>query len=120
MNKEQFIQLRAVLVQNLPGDASIEQINAILGIDVRNPTDVGKLLAPLKLGEIGLSFEDSVAVVTLAGKEGRHTNQHVALLRAMVAAVEAQALDKQFPEQKPRNNEATKTPDGRSRIAERR
>jgi hypothetical protein len=120
MNKQQFVDVRGVLVQNLPGDNSIEQINSILGIDIRNPTDVAKLLAPMKFGEVGLKFEDGVAVVTLAGKEGKHSSQHVALLRAMVAAVEAQALDKQFPEQKAKNNEGTKTPDGRTRIAERR
>lgn len=111
LNKKQFQDLRALLLKETTANSILPQAQTILGLDPRNPTQVAKLIAELKLGEVGLTFDNDVAIVTLAGSEGRHADSAVALLRALVAAVEQQALDARFPEKKGRSAEKALTPD---------
>lgn len=111
LNKTQYQDLRALLLKESASTAILPAAQTILGIDPRNPSQIAKLIADLKLGEVDLTFDEGVAIVTLAGSEGRHADSAVALLRAMVAAVEQQALDARFPEKKSRSPEKAVTPD---------
>ena len=111
MNKQQYQDLKALLVISTSVKAILSQAQAILSLDVRNPSDAAKLLATLKLGEATLTHEGNIAVVTVAESTGRSEDVSVALLRAVVAAIENKALEALLGEPKKKNPENTKTPE---------
>lgn len=111
LNKTQYQDLRALLLKETTATAILPAAQTILGLDPRNPSQIAKLLVELKLGEAGLSYDGDTTIVTLSGCEGRHADSAVALLRAMAAAIEQQALDTRFPEKKGRSAEKAMTPD---------
>ena len=112
MNKQQFKDLRELLVRESATNTIIPAVQTLLGIDPRNPTHVTKLLTDLKLGDISVDVDGNAYVVTVAGHIGRHGDQTVAFLRALVAAIEAKALDALFPEKKTgRSTDTAKTPE---------
>lgn len=111
MNKEQFQKLKALLASNLSSTETYARSQEILGTDIRNPSQAAKLLTVLKLGEAGYVFANDAAIVTVAGGEGRDADAPIALLKAIVAAVEEKAIAGLLGSPKKSNPENTKTPE---------